>query len=125
MEGSLFLLLFLHHRLHRLIHNQTDRKIQRSSLNKKITLTAYCSKDDFINLIFFRQTISFQSVSICVICGELLFQLSQCFFDTTDSLYDIFIACSITHTDTFRSTERGTTYTSHVSFFKQVHCQII
>ena len=48
-----------------LVHSSRCQNIKSSSLQ------IYCSKDDFINLIFFRQTISFQSVSISVICGEL------------------------------------------------------
>ena len=34
-----------------------------------------------------------------------LFQFSQCFLNTTDSLHNILIAGRITHTDTFRRTE--------------------
>ena len=34
-----------------------------------------------------------------------LFQFSQCFLNTTDSLHNILIAGRITHTDTFRCTE--------------------
>lgn len=42
---------------------------------------------------------------LCVLCGELLFQFSQRFLDSADSLRNIFITCCITHADTFGSAE--------------------
>ncbi len=42
-----------------------------------------------------------------------------------NKLPNILIAGSITHANTFRSTKRCTAYTSYMSYFQQVHSQII
>ena len=36
---------------------------------------------------------------------ESYFNFSQRFFNTANSFYNVFVTCSIAHTDTFRSTE--------------------
>ena len=53
------------------------------------------------------------------------FNLANASFDSANSFCNIFIACSIAHTNAFGSTKRSAAYTSYMSFFEQIHRQVI
>ena len=57
-------------------------------------------------------------------CKRDLFQTGKGFLDTLHSFYDVLVAGSIAHTETFGTSEGITAYGSNVAHLQEIHSQV-
>ena len=63
------------------------------------------------------------SYSFAVVSFRLL-ELAQRLLDSAYCLYDILIACGVTHTETIWVSESVTSHCGHVSLFQEIHSRV-
>ena len=57
-------------------------------------------------------------------CKRDLFQTGKGFLDTLHSFYDVLVAGSIAHTETFGTSESITAYGGYMTYLEQIHSQV-